>query len=837
MRRRTFMATTAASAAAVGLSGTQPRTAQAAPADHDQIIANLVTMFAGTQESNADPVAAAKVRSAASTARTRLAALAPGSAGIFAALPLGSSEANLTTSLTWLNDIAVVTRMPGAPSDLYANTQIQDRVLDAAAHLHDRWLADQGSGYYGNWFHWEIGFPTQLTKLFTLLADRVRSQRQPQLRAAVATMDAYLRAGKNGDVDLDSRFHTGANLADITGNRILQGALLGDDARIAKAVDDQATVYATVDPNNLVHGVTDGHYADGSFIQHSSVAYTGSYGKILLQRSVQTIKLLDATAWARTSTLVPVVHRWMADGFAPVIFEGWMMEAVKGRGVSRTTTGYVDVRGVIESATDLAGYLRGAEADAVKAWVKYLSQATRAGVNPSGFVSPVSIAAYQRLISDQGVHAKNLTPTSSTYAFNSMERNIHHRPGYAFALSRSSERISKYEYMSGENLTPWFHGDGAHQLYLAGVDQTKAFGVDEQVVVSPYRRPGTSAPVETRKTVPQAYGKPFYDNPEAGFTSSSVSQNEYVYFPLGTNSHSGGAHLDRFALASLELSDDAAREAAQRGKLPADFVTYANARGRRSWFMLDDEIVVLSSGITDPRGRTVVSTVDARMALTEEQVEVAGGTSAGQVGVGDHEALEWAHWHNTGNGTQVGYRFLGATDAHLRLGPVTGALNDVRTPNPATSITRQVFELGCTTPAGRTDAHAWMLLPGATRDQTRATRPVSVLANSTVAQAIAHTGLGLTMATIWDRRAHHVGDLKIKGAGSVIVHDDGDLVRVAISNPEFDSATIQVELSGQFSVVSSDEGLSARAKPNKCELVARTAGAHGASFVAVLRRR
>ncbi len=92
-------------------------------------------------------------------------------------------------------------------------------------------------------------------------------------------MDAYLRNGKDGDVDLDSRFHTGANLADITANRILQGALMGDDARIRKALQDQFTVFATIDPYNLQHGVTDGYYADGSFIQHSSVAYTGSYGK------------------------------------------------------------------------------------------------------------------------------------------------------------------------------------------------------------------------------------------------------------------------------------------------------------------------------------------------------------------------------------------------------------------------------------------------------------------------------------------------------------------------------------------------------------------------------
>ena len=150
-------------------------------------------------------------------------------------------------------------------------------------------------------------------------------------------MDAYLRNGMDGDVDLDSRFHTGANLADITTNRILQGALLGDDARIRKALADQLTVFATIDPYDLDHGVTDGYYADGSFIQHASVAYTGSYGKGLLTRVVQTLKILDGTGYRARRRAGPTWCRaGCANGFAPLIFEGWMMEIVKGRAVSRT---------------------------------------------------------------------------------------------------------------------------------------------------------------------------------------------------------------------------------------------------------------------------------------------------------------------------------------------------------------------------------------------------------------------------------------------------------------------------------------------------------------------
>src|SRR5581483_3991878 len=135
----------------------------------------------------------------------------------------------------------------------------------------------------------------------------------------------------------------------------------------------------------------------------------------------------------------------------------------------------------------------------------------------------------------------DLNPAAATVAFNAMDRTVHRRPGHAFTLSRSSSRISRYEYMSGENLVPWFQGDGAHYLYLSGQDQTHAYGVDYFTTVSPYRLAGVTAPVEECETVPELYGTQWYDNAAAGFTSSSESQNTYVYFPCGTNAYSGGA--------------------------------------------------------------------------------------------------------------------------------------------------------------------------------------------------------------------------------------------------------------------------------------------------------
>ncbi|WZU02107.1 hypothetical protein MGH68_03335 [Erysipelothrix sp. D19-032] len=48
--------------------------------------------------------------------------------------------------------------------------------------------------------------------------------------------------------------------------------------------------------------------------------------------------------------------------------------------------------------------------------------------------------------------------------------------------------------------------------------------------------------------MPELYGTDFYLH-EPEFTSGSVTQNKYVYFPLGTNEFSGSATLDNLAVS------------------------------------------------------------------------------------------------------------------------------------------------------------------------------------------------------------------------------------------------------------------------------------------------
>ncbi|MGW0083065.1 polysaccharide lyase family 8 super-sandwich domain-containing protein [Streptomyces sp. NPDC003393] len=815
-----------------------------AAGDRAALIGNVVAMVAGTAESNARPEVGPKLASIDATARSRLAAMdAAGQGELFVGLALGTSDTNLTTSFQYLYEIALATRTPGgSASGLRDDVTVQRRVVDGLARLYDDYYGTPSKGYYGNWFNWEIGISTPVSRTLVLLEDQLAEHRPDLTAAYVAAMDAYLRNGKDGDVDLDSRFHTGANLADITTNRILQGAVLDDGARIGKAIADQLTVFATVDPYDLRHGVTDGFYADGSFVQHASVAYTGSYGTGLLTRVVQTLKILDGTGYAQDiGGLVDTVRDWVVDGFAPLMFEGWMMEIVKGRAVSRTATGYSSVASVVEAVVDLSGYATGADATALKGYVKYIRETSKATLDPKSFVSPVSIARYAALLADTSIPAKDLNPAERNVAFNAMDRTVHRRPGYAFALARSSTRISKYEYMSGENLMPWFQGDGAHYLYLSGQDQTQAFGVDYYTAVSPYRLAGVTAPVESRKTIPELYGTQWYDNPERGFTSSSESQNTYVYFPRGTDSFSGGACLGAYGAVGLVQSDDAAYAAKQAGALPDDFVAYRNAEATKSWFMFDDEIVVLAAGVGDAAGRPVTTTIDTRIAGPSDVVTLTGELRDGKTWSGPGTApLAWLRYADAGQGIAVGYVFLDEQRPTVALDTVTRSRRLVRASNPDTPVTKQVFSVRVEQAASAPPTSmAYALVPNASERRLRsyARGPVSVLVNTPRIQAVRHTGLRIVAVNVFASGTHHAERLSIDGPASVIVQEGRDgITRIAVSDPTTERDTVSVTLRGRtMKALSADDGVRVGRTHGGTRIDVTTRHSYGRSLTAALR--
>lgn len=726
----------------------------------------------------------------------------------------------------------------------YKDAALKQKLIDSLQAFYQVYnkhtsYKDAEGKLFGNWWNWEIGVPTKITSILALMQQEVQTADAKMIPNYVKMFDNHLRNGKNGDVDLTSATHTGTNLIDITANRMVQGALTGDTKRIEKAVSDMMTVFDTIDPYHIVNNNTDGVYADGSFIQHHRVAYTGSYGKLLLQKAVSSLYVLKGTPW-QPQDKVSTIENWIYNSFLPLIHEGYMSEVVKGRAVSRSTTGYSDATGVIEAMTLLTTFLSDTNSAKMKQQIKYVVQSMPVKFNEAGLNLP-AIEPYLAIMNDATITPVNSVKQGSV-VFNAMDRNLQLGDGFTFALARSSDRIAKYEYMSGENLKPWFQGDGAFYLYLSGVDQTKQYGINYMTTVNPYRLPGTTVPNETRKTIMELYdGSQFYPK----YTASSTEQNDYVYFPVGTNTFSGSVYLkeDGVSMAGMQLGDDNGYAAKQQGLLPDDFVAYKNATGNKSWFMLNDQIVFLGSGIGDTQGRDVTTTIDNRMAAPDAKITVTAQDQSGKavtVTEGKYSNLQWLCYQDQSLNTSVGYYFPQTKEIKIETPTITANQKDIR--NVASQadnmITEKYFTMTYEHGKKTDDSYSYVMLPNATAEEMKqyaANPEIEIVENSKTVQAVRDTKDHITAMNFF--AAGKTAGVQSSKPLSLLMKQTDGKTTIALSDPLFTQDSIKVVLDiPNAKVVTKDDRIQAVCKKDQVELTFNAKELYGGSVEITLQQ-
>ena len=742
----------------------------------------------------------------------------------------------------YLYDMALAYATSG--TKYYQDAALKQKLIDALKafyevyNKHTSYKNEEGK-LFGNWWNWEIGVPTKITSILALMQKDVQAADANLIANYIKAFDNHLRNGKNGDVDLTSATHTGTNLIDITANRMVQGALLGDTKRIEKAVSDMMTVFNTIDPYHIVNNNTDGVYADGSFIQHHRVAYTGSYGKLLLQKAVSSLYVLKGTPW-QPQDKVSTIENWIYNSFLPLIHEGYMSEVVKGRAVSRSTTGYADAVGVVEAMTLLTTFLSESNSKKMQQQIKYVVQSMPVKFNEAGLNLP-AIEPYMAIMNDATITPANAVKQGSV-VFNAMDRNLQLGEDFTFALSRSSNRIAKYEYMSGENLKPWFQGDGAFYLYLSGVDQTKQYGIDYMTTVNPYRLPGTTVPNEARKTIMELYdGSQFYPK----YTASSTEQNDYVYFPVGTNTFSGSVSLkaDGVSMAGMQLGDDNGYVAKQKGLLPDDFVAYKNATGNKSWFLMNDQIVFLGSGIGDTQKRDVTTTIDNRMSAPDAKITVTAQDKAGKavaVKEGKYSNLQWLCYQDESLKTGVGYYFPQTKEIKIETPTITANQKDIRNVSSQTDnmITEKYFTMTYEHGKKTDDSYSYVLVPYATAEEMKqyaAAPSIEIVENSKTIHAVRDTKDNITAINFF--AAGKTAGVQSSKPLSLLMKQADGKTTIALSDPLFTQDTIKVVLDlPNAKVVTKDDRIQASCTKDQVTLTFNAKEFYGGSAEITLQQ-
>ncbi|MEV0622868.1 polysaccharide lyase 8 family protein [Nonomuraea sp. NPDC050404] len=647
-----------------------------APQDFEPLRTTAMTLLTGGAFDSSDPSYHRPLSALGEQAAGWLAQMVPGL--IWPDLPLEGRPGNVTGSYGRLRVIATAWATPGTAQ--HGDDAVAEKVVRALDLLHERHY-NEGLPETGNWWFWEIGTPAQLARVCVLLGDRLDEDR----------LAAYLRAIDRFCPDADRRAgypeasESGSNRADKASIVAFRGVAGRSADKLAQARDGLSDVRDGGRHSVFAYaGSGDGFYPDGSFIQHGDVAYTGSYGLSLLIAVSETVALLHGSPWQVTDPGRQVVLDAVERSFAPFIHDGLLMDTVRGRAASRqafsdSVAGHGAIGAVLLLAQSAPEPYRGRFRELAKGWIE------RGKVRP--YLRHADVPETRRAIAvldDKSVEAA--PATDGHFVFPSMERVVHRRPGWAVAISMSSQRIAAYEAINGENRHGWYTGDGMTYIYTG--DQGH-YGHDFWPTVDPYRLPGTTVDPRERADL-----------------------DFRAYRPA--NAWAGGVVLeDRYGVTAMELAGDG-----------------VSLRAHKSWFFLDSAVVALGSGISSSDDRAIETVMENR--ATDARPHLGDG---------------WAHLPGTGGYVFEGARMLVETRTgrwrDINTGDDTaGAFEPVTRRYVTFWFDHGVNPLEA--------GYSYVLLPNATRERTRSfrgNRPVRVLANTGRLQAIETRAL--FGATFW----------------------------------------------------------------------------------------
>ncbi len=732
-------------------------------------------------------------------------------------LPISATKSDtLTSSFTRLRTLAVAYATPGAA--LYRNTALRDDILASLEWLNtNHYLA--GKPFYDNWFTWHLGVPLTVVDIFACIHDGVTdtARRAALYSAYAAAIDYYQNtAGRTYS-------WSGANLVWRAKIDYGLGAALESASRLALGRDRLSAKAGVGNERNVFAYVTsgDGFYVDGSFIQHNTHAYTGAYGLYLLNELSIVLEVAAGTPWAVTDPLLANVYRWVDDAFDPVLFRGGIMTHTQGREIARsgsTEHNYGHV--ALAAIARIARFAPASDAARFRSLVKQHVNAD-AFRNFLNSASLASAALVKPILVDAGVVARS--PRQGLFVLAGMDRIVAQRGDWAYAVSLSSSRISKYESINGENLRGWYIGDGASYLYNGDLAQ---YSDSYWPTVNPYRLAGVTLDNRARA--------------DAGASSPNTRD------PRTTKPWVGGSSVDGlYGAAGMD------HEAAQ-----------SDLRGKLSWFFFDDEVVHLGAGIvtSSSNANRVESVVMNRM------IGHAGNNSGGAAGVAftangvaraatagateslagvTHAHLNAAFQTAYGAGS-VGYYFPAAASLQVLREARTGRWSDINTGGSTTAITRNFLTLWFDHGANLLSpgaSFAYAVLPNKTAAQTAAYQQspdIEIVANTASVQAVQEKNLRVLAANFWNATPAAPGSVAGLTADrpcSVSLRYRDGLAVLGVSDPTQTLASTSpliLELPvGASARVSSDSAFTVLALTPRVRLSVNLAATRGRSLAAV----
>ncbi|MDG0808302.1 polysaccharide lyase beta-sandwich domain-containing protein [Cohnella rhizosphaerae] len=659
-------------------------------------------------------------------------------------------------------------------SSLYGNADLKEDILDALDWLYVNSYNSTRSRSAYNWWHWQLGIPMSLNDIAVLLYDDISAAR---MATYMDTIDYFTPS-----IGL-----TGAN-------RAWQAIVVGVRAVIVKDAVKLAAARNGLSGTGIFPYATggDGFYADGSFVQHTTFAYTGGYGSSVLETTANLMYLLSGSTWSVSDPNQSNVWQWIYEAYRPLLYKGAMMDMVRGREISRSyAQDHAVGHGIVASIVRLAQFAPAPHAAAFKQIAKRVIQEDTFS-SFYGDVSTDTIRLAKAIVDDPSIAPAAAPNLYKQYA--AMDRAVLQRPGFALGLALYSTRISSYESINSENGRGWYTGAGATYLYNQDLAQ---YSEDYWPTVDAYRIPGTTV----------ASGTPIASG-------------------TGTSSWTGGVSLaGQYGASGMDLSYGA-----------------YNLTARKSWFMFDDEIVALGSGISSTAGIPIETVVDNRKLNGAGDNAWTANGAALSTGLGVAQTLTGVNWvhlaGNTADGSDIGYYFPGGATLQTKREARTGTWKQInnRPATPSTAVTRNYETMWIdhgTNPSGA--SYGYVLLPNKTSAQVgayAADPAIEIVANTSGVQSVKEKTLGLVGANFWTDTTQTADLITSNKKASVMTREIADeRLEASVSDPtQANNGTIAIELARSAEGYSADPGITVTQLAPTIKFTVNVNGAKGKSF-------
>jgi len=701
--------------------------------------------------------------------------------------------------------------LPGG--ELNKKPELLDSILYCLDWMYTNKYNENLHKEYGNWWDWEIGAPKYLIDICMLLQNNLDDNRlKNYINAIYFYQPDPFHSGYTKLHPLPYRESQAANRVDVANIALGIGILSKDPEQILMSKDALESLLNYVNKG-------DGFYTDGSFIQHGSVPYVGTYGNVFISGLLEANNILKDSIYQIDKDKIKILYHFIKNSFEPFLYKGAALDMVRGRAISRyNSSDRISGHDIINSLLILCNSADEPYLSHFKSLTKYLIKSDTMCNHIENQSSINMINNTKNLLND--VSIKPISQKSWHKNFPLMDRVVHKRKDYLFGVSMFSSRTSNYESMNNENKQGWHTTDGMTYLYN---DDLSQYSNNFWPTINPYRMPGTT--VDTIKMEPSK-------------ACAIFSQKDWV----------GGVTLGTYGINGMEFQGISPSAKSN----PSSSKNFLSLSGKKSWFMFDKEIVCLGSDINSSDNRPIETIIENRKLKKDNSNSFTtnlGTFSAASNSTKKLKNISWAHLSGNTPNSNIGYFFPNKTSINVKKALNSGTWANIGYNSPKDSLGNPItfkenyLEMWINHGKNPLNAsYAYVILPNISMNHLNnySINPkITILRNDKNVQAVKHKDLNMLCANIFSNTNENIDYISVNTNASIIVKENKHDVELAISDPTMkNSKFIDLTLNKNIkNAISLDKGMSIVSNSNsKVKIRIYVSNSNGRTFYAKLKK-